>query len=69
MFRTVCRLCYKSRFRIQKSDIKTKKDRCGTARHFNNKCCHSSSTFVYLRVQLIDKVYYIYDNCNVEDIL
>ena len=27
-------------FRIHKSDIKTKKDRCGTARHFNSICCH-----------------------------
>ena len=25
---------FKARFRIYKSDIKTKKDRCGTARHF-----------------------------------
>ena len=35
----------KSRFRIHKSDIKTKKDRCGTARHFNNKCCDSYNPF------------------------
>ena len=48
---------FKSRFRIHKSDIKTKKDRCGTARHFNNKCCNSSNPFVYLHVQLIEKVY------------
>ena len=41
---------FKSRFRIHKSDIKTKKDRCGTARHFNNKCCGSSNPFVYLSV-------------------
>ena len=27
----------KARFRIHKSDIKTKKDRCDTARHFNTK--------------------------------
>ena len=60
---------FKSRFRIHKSDIKTKKDRCGTARHFNNKCCDSSNPFVYLRVQLIEKVYCIYDDCNIEDIL
>ena len=60
---------FKSRFRIHKSDIKTKKDRCGTARHFNNKCCNSSNPFVYLRVQLIEKVYCIYDDCNIEDIL
>ena len=29
---------FKQKFRIHKSDIKTNKDRCGTARHFNNKC-------------------------------
>ena len=60
---------FKSRFRIHKSDIKTKKDHCGTARNFNNKCCNSSNPFVYLRVQLIEKVYCIYDDCNIEDIL
>ena len=31
-------LDFKSRFRIHKSDIKTKNDRCGTSRHFNTKC-------------------------------
>ena len=60
---------FKSRFGIHKSDTKTKKNRSGTARHFNNKCCDSSNPFVYLRVQLIDKVYCIYDDCNIEDIL
>ena len=55
---------FKSRFRIHKSDIKTKKDRCGTARNFNNKC----NPFVCLRVQLIEKVYCIYDDCNIEHI-
>ena len=38
---------FKSRFRIHKSNIKNKKDRCGTTRHFNNKCYHSSDPFVY----------------------
>ena len=60
---------FKSRFRIHKSNIKTKKDRFGTARYFNNKCCHSSNPFVYLCIQLIEKVYFIYDDCNIEDIL
>ena len=60
---------FKSRFRIHKSDKKTKKDRCVTTRHFNYKCCHSSNPFVYLRLQLIEKVYFIYDDCNIEDIL
>ena len=52
-----------------KSDIKTKKDGCGTASHFHNEYCHSSNPFVYLCVQLIEKVYCIYDDCNIEDIL
>ena len=52
-----------------KSDIKTKKDDCGTARHFHDKCYHSFNPFVYLCVQLIEKVYCIYDDCNIEDIL
>ena len=60
---------FKSTFWIHKSDIKTKKDRCGTARHFNNKCCHSSNPFLYLRVKLIEKVYCIYNDCSIEDIL
>ena len=61
---------FRNRFRIHKSDIKTKKDRFRTARHFNNKCCNPSNSFVYLRVQLlIEKVYCIYDDCNIEDIL
>ena len=47
---------FKCRFRFQKSGIKTKKDRCGTARHCNNKCCNSSNPFVYLRVQLIESI-------------
>ena len=39
-----------------KSDIKTKKDGCGTAKYFHNKCCQSSNPFVYLYAQLIEKV-------------
>ena len=60
---------FKSRFRIHTSDIKTKKDRSSTARHFNNKCCHSSNPSVNLHDQLIEKVYCIYEDCNIEDIL
>ena len=47
---------FKSRFRMHKSDIKTKKDGCGTARHFNNKCCDSSNLHIFLQVQLIESV-------------
>ena len=36
-------LNFKQQFRMQKSKIKTNKDRCGTARHFNNVCCHPSN--------------------------
>ena len=43
-------------FRIHKSKIKTNKDRCGTARHFNNVCCHPSNPHFYLKVQLIEQV-------------
>ena len=49
-------LNFKQRFRIHKSDIKTNKDRCGTARHFNNVCCHPSNPHFYLKVQLIEQV-------------
>ena len=28
---------FKPRFRIRKSDLKTEKDTCGTAKHFNRK--------------------------------
>ena len=43
-------------FRIRKSDIKTKKDRCGTARHFNNKCSDVQNPHRFLQVQLIESV-------------
>ena len=47
---------FKARFRIHKSDIKTKKDRCGTARHFNNKCFDVQNPHRFLQVQLIESV-------------
>ena len=47
---------FKARFRIHKSDIKTKKDKCGTARRFNSKCCGRSNPHIYLQVQLIVSV-------------
>ena len=49
-------LDFKSRFRIHKSDIKTKKDRCGTARHFNTKCTDSSNPHKFLKAQIIESV-------------
>ena len=46
-------LDFKSRFRIHKSDIKTKKGRCGTARYFNTKCTDSFNPHKFLKVQII----------------
>ena len=43
--------------RAHKSDIKTKKERCGTSRHFNEKCLCSTSPFGYVKVQIIEQVY------------
>ena len=57
---------FKARFRIHKSDIKNKMERCGTARHFNNKCIHSSDPHGYLQVQLIE---HISNANNIEDVL
>ena len=47
---------FKQRFRINKSDIKTNKDRFGTARYFNNKCCSPNNNHVYLKMQIIEQV-------------
>ena len=47
----------KQRFRIHKYDINTKKDRCGTARHFNNKCCGPNNKYDYLKMQIIEQVF------------
>ena len=47
---------FKARFRIHKIDIKTKKDRCGTARHFNNKCFDIQNPLRFLQVKLIESV-------------
>ena len=57
---------FKSRFIIYKSDIKTRKDRWGTARYFNNKCYNSHNLFVYLPLQLNEKIYCISHNCNLK---
>ena len=47
---------FKQRFRIHKPDIKANNNCCGTARHFNNACCHPSNPHFYLKVQLIEQV-------------
>ena len=41
---------FKQRFRIHKSDIKINKAHCGTARHFNNKCCSPNNKHAYLKI-------------------
>ena len=51
-------LNFKQWFRIYKSDIKTNKDCCRTARHFNNVCCHPSNPHFYLKVYVIEQVFY-----------
>ena len=48
---------FKPRFRVHKSDIKTKKKRCGTSRYFNEKCLCSTSPTGYVKVQIIEQVY------------
>ena len=47
---------FKATLRIQKSDIKTKKERCGTARYFNRKCCDSYNCHIFLQVALLESV-------------
>ena len=54
-------LDFKSRFRIHKSAIKTKKDRCGTARHFSTKCTDSSNPHKFLKIQIIESVHCDYN--------
>ena len=46
---------FNARFRIHKSDIKTKKDRCGTVRHLT-KCFDVQNPHSFLQVQLIESV-------------
>ena len=47
---------FKKRFRIQKSDINSKKDRCGVARHFTNKCWDPQNPHAFLKIQPIEQV-------------
>ena len=47
---------FKKRFRIHESDINTKKDRCGVARNFNNKCRHPQNTSAFLKIQPIEQM-------------
>ena len=47
---------FKARFRIHKSNIKTKKGRCGTTKQFNTKCSDVQNPHRFLQVQLIESV-------------
>ena len=47
---------FSTRFGTHKGDIKTKKDRCSTARHFNKKFCDGNNPFIFLQVELIESV-------------
>ena len=58
---------FKNRFRIHKSDIKTNKDRCGTAKHFNGMCKNDNNIFQFLSVQIIEQV--CSNATNIEEIL
>ena len=48
---------FKTRFSIRKSDMKTKKERCGSAKHFNSKSYHDTNPFRYLKGQLIEQAH------------
>ena len=61
-------LLIKQRFRIHKPDIKTNKDCCDTARHFNNKCCSPNNKHVFLKVLIIEQVFNN-NRFNTEDLL
>ena len=59
---------FKTRFRIHRSDVKTKTGRCRSARHFNSKCYHDTNPFQYLKIQFMEQVHS--NNLeNIEDIL
>ena len=51
-----CGLNFKNRFRVRESNVKTKKEGCGTTRHFNNICSHSSNAFIYYVFKLLRKL-------------
>ena len=59
---------FKPRFKVHKSDIKTKKECCVTSIHFNEKCLCSASLFGYVKVQIIEMIY-SEDQSNIEEVL
>ena len=44
-------------FISQKKERKTKRDRCGSARHFNSICCHPTNPRGCLKVKLMEQVF------------
>ena len=58
----------KQRSRIHKSDIKSNKDRCQTASHFNNEYCCPNNKHAYLKIQIIEQVFNN-NQFNIEDLL
>ena len=59
---------FKPRFRVHKSDMKTKNVHRGTSRHFNGKGLCSTSLFGCVKVQIIEQVY-SEDPSNLEEVL
>ena len=41
---------FKTISRVHKGDIKTNKDRCGAARHVNNKCYNSNNPHIFIKI-------------------
>ena len=48
--------------------FKTSKDCCGTARHFNNKCCSANNKHACLKAHIIGQVFNN-NQCSIEDLL
>ena len=42
--------------KLHKSDINTKKDRCGVAFHFTNECRDQENRHAFLKIQPIEQV-------------
>ena len=45
---------FKRRFRIHKSDINSKTDRCEVACHYTNKCWDPQNPHAFLKIQAIE---------------
>ena len=47
---------FKAKFRILKSDTKTKKNKCGASINFRNEYCNNNNPDIFFQVQLIESV-------------